>query len=310
MAEEADKLTSVEAALQAWHGKLADERRMAERTVTAYAADVDALMEFLCSYLGGTVSLAALADLPPATFRAFLAMRRREGVSARTMARQLSAARSFFRFLEQQGLANSSGVQAVKAPKLPRTLPKPLTPHAALDVSAAASGLDARPWVNARDAAVLTLCYGAGLRISEALSLTPAELKDAEQTLRIKGKGGKVRLVPLLPAVRQAVSHYLDLVPFQLDSELPMFRGIRGGPLDATSVQRAMRHLRSALGLPATATPHALRHSFATHLLAGGGDLRTIQELLGHASLSTTQVYTQVDADHLLATWRQAHPRA
>ncbi|MEN0087277.1 MAG: site-specific integrase, partial [Pseudomonadota bacterium] len=214
---ETGNLKSVGAALRAWHDRLADERRMAERTVAAYAADVDMLMEFLASYLGGQVTLASLSDLPPATFRAFLAKRRREGVGPRTMARQLSAARSFFRFLEQQGLANSSGVQAVKAPKLPRTLPKPLTPHAALDVSNAATGMDARPWVNARDAAVLALCYGGGLRISEALALTPSVFKIADQTLRISGKGGKVRIVPLLPAVRDAVAHYLDLVPFQLD---------------------------------------------------------------------------------------------
>ncbi|MEO0636069.1 MAG: tyrosine recombinase XerC [Pseudomonadota bacterium] len=307
---EADDISSIRQALNAWHGRLSDERRMAERTVTAYAADVDALLDFLTSYLGGELSLKALRNLPPATFRAFLAKRRREGAGPRTMARQLSAARSFFRFLEQQGLASSSGVQAVKAPKLPRTLPKPLTPEAALKMSDASAGLDPRPWVRSRDAAVLALCYGSGMRISEALSLTPKAFASADRALRIKGKGGKVRIVPLLPAVMEAVRDYLELVPFQLDGDCPMFRGIRGGPLDASTVQRAVRQLRSAFGLPPTATPHALRHSFATHLLAGGGDLRTIQELLGHASLSTTQVYTQVDADHLLATWRQAHPRA
>lgn len=310
MAGAKDADNSVEAALRRWRDKLADERRMAERTVAAYTSDVDALLLFLCDYLGGAVTLKSLYDLPPSAFRAFLAKRRREGVGSRTVARQLSAARSFFRFLEQEGLAKSAGVQAVKAPKLPRSLPKPLSAHAAVELSAPGAGLDKRPWVNARDAAVMALCYGAGLRISEALAITPNDVATPAQSMRIKGKGGKVRLVPLLPAVQQAVAHYLELVPFVLDADAALFRGIRGGPLDATSVQATMRRMRSALGLPPTATPHALRHSFATHLLAGGGDLRTIQELLGHASLSTTQVYTQVDTEHLLATWREAHPRA
>ncbi len=294
---------------QRWLAQLAHERRLSVKTVEAYERDLRQFLTFLTGHVGGPVRLADLADLKPMDMRAFLAERRREGAGARTLGRGLAGIRSFLRHLEKRGLANAAGVFAMRAPKQPKSLPKPLSADAALRVVDAAEQLASEPWIAARDAAVLTLLYGCGLRISEALGLCRRDFETAD-SLRITGKGGKTRLVPLLPAALEAVDEYLRLCPFQQGPDEPLFRGARGGPLQPAIVQKQMRLMRGALGLPDSATPHALRHSFATHLLAGGGDLRTIQELLGHASLSTTQVYTGVDSARLLEIYDRAHPRA
>ncbi|MDJ0931113.1 tyrosine recombinase XerC [Breoghania sp.] len=294
-----------------WLDHLGSERRLADKTLTAYERDVSQFLSFLTLHLGGAPGPDAIARLTPADIRAFFARRRMDGAGARTLARGLAGLRSFLSYLEKQGLANAATIRAVRAPRQPKTLPKPLTADEAARVVDPGQALEEEPWIAARDAAVLTLLYGCGLRISEALGLTRAEAPTHEtRTLRIVGKGGKERIVPVLPVVGEAVEHYLEICPFAIDADGALFRGARGGPLNARMIQLAMQRLRGALGLPDTATPHALRHSFATHLLAGGGDLRTIQELLGHASLSTTQVYTGVDTERLVAIYRKAHPRA
>ena len=299
------------AAVLDWQRWLADLRRLSPRTVEAYGRDADDFVRFLTSHLGAPPAIADLERLAPADYRAFLARRRRDGLAAPSLARGLSGIRSLIRFLEKQGEATSAAVTAVAAPKTPRRLPRPLGVADALSVVSDAGALAEEPWVAARDAAVLTLLYGAGLRISEALSLTAAEAPpEAGGAVRITGKGGKTRLVPVLPVVGRTVATYVRLVPFRLDPHESLFRGAKGGPLSPRIIQLAIQRLRGALGLPETATPHALRHSFATHLLGSGGDLRTIQELLGHANLSTTQVYTSVDAERLVAAWKGAHPRA
>ncbi|WP_321343488.1 tyrosine recombinase XerC [Breoghania sp.] len=294
-----------------WLDHLGGERRLADKTLTAYERDVSQFLSFLTLHLGGAPGPDAIKALSPADIRAFFARRRREGAGARTLARGLAGLRSFLGYLEKKGLANAAAVRAVRAPRQPRTLPKPLTTDDAARVVDADESFSQEPWIAARDAAVLTLLYGCGLRISEALGLTRSEAPTVEtRALRIVGKGGKERVVPVLPVVGEAIAEYLALCPYVIEEEMALFRGARGGPLKARIIQLAMQRLRGALGLPDTATPHALRHSFATHLLAGGGDLRTIQELLGHASLSTTQVYTGVDMERLLSTYRKAHPRA
>ncbi|MGB3878794.1 MAG: tyrosine recombinase XerC, partial [Shinella zoogloeoides] len=229
---------------------------------------------------------------------------------ARTLGRGLAGLRSFLRHLERKGLANAAGATAVRSPRQPKSLPKPLSDRQAIAVVDAHEQLAEEPWIRVRNAAVLALLYGCGLRISEALSLTPADFAGSPASLRITGKGGKTRIVPLITPARTGVEDYIELCPYQLGEDRPLFRGARGGPLQPAIIQREMQKLRGALGLPDSATPHALRHSFATHLLAGGGDLRTIQELLGHASLSTTQVYTGVDSARLLEIYDRAHPRA
>jgi integrase/recombinase XerC len=264
----------------------------------------------MMEHLGGAASCEDLAQLTASDFRAFLARRRKEGAESRTLARQLSSLRSFYRFAEKQGLFRNAALSAIRSPKLPHRVPKPVAPDKARDLvkADALADADTPQWVLARDEAVLTLLYAAGLRISEALSLTP---RQADQpVLRVTGKGNKTRIVPLLPAARDAITRYRDLCPFALKPEEPLFRGVKGGPLNARNIQLLVARLRGALGLPETATPHALRHSFATHLLSHGADLRVIQELLGHASLSTTQVYTEVNRAHLLEQYRKAHPRA
>lgn len=291
-----------------WLGHLKTARRLSDKTLTAYARDVTELMGFLGTHLGGPVTLKALGDLRAGDFRAFMARRRQEGVGARTLSRQLSAIRSFFAFLEREGLVKTEALSVIRGPKLPKSLPKPLTPLQARQALATTAELEEEAWIAARDIAVLTLCYGAGLRISEALSLSRADL-DGE-TVRVTGKGGKVRLVPLIAPVKQAITDYLEKSPFAIAAGEPMFRGARGGVLSPRLIQKRVEQLRGALGLPASATPHALRHSFATHLLGRGGDLRTIQELLGHASLSSTQIYTRIDSEHLMDVYRKAHPRA
>ncbi|MEQ8404767.1 MAG: tyrosine recombinase XerC [Oceanicaulis sp.] len=282
--------------------------RKSARTVEAYGRDLDQLFEFLSGHLGKPVMLSDLETLQPADWRAFLAERRREGASARTLQRKLSAVRSFFAYARKRWGLENPALSLVEAPKASRRMPRPVSETAARALIEDA-GTSAEPWIAARDAAVLSLLYGCGLRISEALSLTG---KDAalSSPLRITGKGGKTRIVPVLPAVTEAVARYAGLCPFDLEPGAPLFRAKRGGALSPRQVQAMMQTLRARLGLPSSATPHALRHSFATHLLAHGGDLRSIQDLLGHASLSTTQIYAEVDGAALKRVHAAAHPRA
>jgi integrase/recombinase XerC len=294
-----------------WRSALADVRRMSPKTVEAYGRDVEQFMRFLTLHLGAPPGAADVAALQPADYRAFLAARRRDGAGAATLARTLSGVRSLVRHLERAGVTASAAVQAVRTPKKPRRLPKPLAVADALAVVDADVQVTDEPWIAARDAAVLSLLYGSGLRVSEALGILRRDAPAAAgASLRVTGKGGRTRIVPVLPVVAAAVAGYLDLCPYRLPADGPLFVGAKGGPLRPRLVQLAMERLRGALGLPGTATPHALRHSFATHLLGAGGDLRTIQDLLGHASLGTTQMYTAVDATRLIAAWEGAHPRA
>lgn len=290
-----------------WLRDLGSVRRLSPRTLEAYGRDLGQFMSFLSSHMGGPVSLEFLQQLRGADIRAFMAQRRNETLGSRSLARVLSALKSFFGFLEREGTLTTEALNVIRTPKIPRSLPKALTVVEARDTIEATAELEDRPWVAARDMAVISLCYGAGLRISEALALTPADLES--DTLRITGKGGKIRMVPLIAPVRASIETYRKLCPFIIRSSEPLFRGVRGGVLSPRLIQLRMQQLRSALGLPPSATPHALRHSFATHLLGKGGDLRAIQELLGHSSLSTTQIYTAVDTERLLESYAQAHPR-
>ncbi|QFY61607.1 tyrosine recombinase XerC [Rhizobium grahamii] len=294
----------------AWLASLANERRLSEHTLDAYECDTRQFLTFLTGHLAGPATLKDIHALRPADFRAFLAARRKEGSGARSLGRNLAGLRSLLRYLEKKGLVNAAGASAVRSPKQPKSLPKPLSDRQAITMVSDEAQLHEEPWIAARDAAVFSLLYGCGLRISEALDLMPDDFSRGATTLRITGKGNKTRLVPLLTVVLEAVEKYRALCPYYLESQQPLFRGARGGKLQQAIIQRTMQKMRSAFGLPETATPHALRHSFATHLLAGGGDLRTIQELLGHASLSTTQVYTGVDSSRLLEVYDRAHPRA
>jgi integrase/recombinase XerC len=298
---------ALKGALASWRRELAAIRRLSPKTLEAYERDVSQFLSFLSPHIGGVVTLGALGELRAADVRAFMAQRRAESLGSRSLARMLSALRSFFAHLEREGLAKTAALDTIRTPKLPRSLPKALTTQEARETIETTVEMEDRAWVAARDTAVLSLCYGAGLRISEALAITPAALE--AETLRVLGKGGKTRMVPLIGPVRQAITDYRALCPFVLARTEPLFRGVRGGVLSARLVQLRMAQLRGALGLAPSATPHALRHSFATHLLGQGGDLRSIQELLGHASLSTTQVYTAVDTDRLLEAYRSAHPR-
>lgn len=295
---------------QAWLESLGGERRLARLTLDAYERDTRQFLQFLTAHLGEPARIEDIRTLRPVDLRAFLAARRRDGDGARSLGRHMAGIRSLLRFMEKKGLVNAAGAGAIRTPKQPKSLPKPLLPEQALGVISTGADFQEEAWIGARDAAVLALLYGCGLRISEALGLTPAEIPDDATMLTITGKGGKTRLVPLLPAVLEAVKAYKSLCPMALGTNEPLFRGARGGPLQPAIIQRQMQRLRGALGLPETASPHALRHSFATHLLSGDGDLRTIQELLGHASLSTTQVYTGVDSARLLEIYDRAHPRA
>lgn len=300
------------AALDAWLGHLAQERRASPRTLEAYGAAVRRYLAFLARHRGGSPSLSDMGTVQAAELRAFLAFLRQgdHPLSPRSLSQALSAVRTFHRFLDRRlGVANAA-VTLVRGPKVRPGAPRPVTEDQAFGLIAEpALDPDRDPWEAARDAAVLTLLYGCGLRISEALSLLRADAPLPE-SLRIKGKGGKTRVVPLLPAVREAVDAYLARLPYVLAPEDALFRARRGGPLSPRHVQATVQILRGRLGLPASATPHALRHSFATHLLGAGADLRSIQELLGHASLSTTQRYTEVDAERLLAAYAKAHPHA
>jgi integrase/recombinase XerC len=272
------------------------------------------VLGFLADHLGGAPSLKQLARLTPQDVRAFMAARRADGISARSLMRALAGARSFARFLERGGKGKVAALTAVRAPKVPKTLPKPLAVPSAKRIADTGlrAGEDREPWIFARDAAVLALLYGSGLRIAEALSLKRQDVPapGAGDVIIVNGKGNKARMVPVLPQVLALVADYLSLCPYQSGPDGPLFLGAKGGPLSPRIIQLTMERLRGALGLADTATPHALRHSFATHLLARGGDLRAIQELLGHASLSTTQIYTAVDTERLLDAYKAAHPRA
>ena len=281
----------------------------AANTIKAYAADVSGFLGFLAGHRGEVEGLGAVASLPQTDLRAWMAAERARGVSARTLARELSAVKSFTGWLAEREGFDASTTLSARGPKYRRKLPRPLSEEAAFAMIDRVGDQSAEPWVAARDMAVLTLLYGCGLRISEALGLTGV-VTPLPQVLRIIGKGGKERLVPVLPAAQEAVAAYVDLCPHDLTRDAPLFRGVRGGPLNPRLIALVMERARHQLGLPATATPHAMRHSFATHLLSAGGDLRAIQELLGHASLSTTQAYTAVDAARLMEVYDRAHPRA
>jgi len=297
-------------AVGAWRNWLTDERRSSEHTVAAYERDLVAFIRFLAEHIGGPAAIDDLGALKPRDFRAWLAGRSSDGMARSSTARALSVVRGFFRFLDKRGLVHNPNLAALRTPKVPRLVPRPLTERDAVDVVNEIGSLSDEQWIADRDIALLTLLYGAGLRISEALSLTCGDVADLPDTLVITGKGEKQRLVPMLPVVHDAISVYLESRPYVISKDDPLFVGTRGGPLNPAVAQRQMRRTRGLLGLPDTATPHALRHSFATHLLGAGGDLRTIQELLGHASLSTTQRYTDVEGEQMLQIYNDAHPRA
>jgi len=297
------------AALAEWLSHLRALDGAAAATIDAYAGDVGRWLAFLAEHRGGGEGLAALASVPRPDLRAFLAHEQGRGVSARSLARRMSAVKSFTRWISDRSGADATALLAMRAPRFRRKLPRPLSESAARAVMEDVGAFARADWIGARDTAVVTLLYGCGLRISEALSLKGRDLPLAE-VIRIVGKGGKERVVPVLPAARAAVAAYARQCPHEITREGALFLGARGGPLSPRLVQGAMEQARARLGLPPTATPHALRHSFATHLLGAGGDLRAIQELLGHASLSTTQAYTAVDAARLMEVYKSAHPRA
>lgn len=294
-----------------WLDQLKKTHRMANHTVEAYERDTRQFFAFFCHHLGRKPTLADLNDIRVADLRSYLAFRRNNGVSARSLGRGLAGIRSFFSFLSRNNLAAVPAARIIRTPKQPKSLPKPLGIADAIHLVDKNTQPDEEAWIAARNAAVLTLLYGCGLRISEALSLKPVDFSDeTAKCIYIKGKGGKTRLVPIISAVYEAISDYRSRCPYILLPDQPLFKGAKGGNLQPAIIQRAVQHLRSRLGLPDTVTPHALRHSFATHLLSRGGDLRTIQELLGHSSLSTTQIYTGVDTDHLMDIYKKTHPRA
>jgi integrase/recombinase XerC len=295
-------------AAEEWRRWLRDEKRFSRHTLDAYGRDVAAFFAFLAGHLGYPPGVSDLEKLAPADFRGFLAGRNRLGLARSSTARAMSSVRGFFRFLEKRGLARCGAIASVGAPRPPKSVPRALGEPEALEAVAAVGELSDEPWIAARDVALLALLYGCGLRIGEALALNRGDIPKGD-ALVVTGKGRKQRLVPLLPAVKIALADYLAFRPAGKEKD-PLFVGARGERLNPGVAQRQVRRLRAMLDLPETATPHAFRHSFATHLLAGGGDLRAIQELLGHASLSTTQRYTEVDAARLDEVYRRAHPRA
>lgn len=284
-------------------------RGASDNTVTAYCGDITEFLVFITGHNGQTQGLGALARISTQDMRAWMARTRTGGVGARSLARKLSAVKAFYKWLAAREGFEPTAVLSTRSPKFTKKLPRPLAVDAARDVLDIAPLQSDKPWVGLRDTAVLTLLWGCGLRISEALGLTGADAQ-MPQVLRIVGKGGKERIVPVVDAARDAVSAYIRACPYDLPEEGPLFRAIRGGPLSPRSIQQVMAQARMQLGLPASATPHAMRHSFATHLLNAGGDLRSIQELLGHASLSTTQAYTAVDTVRLMEVYAKAHPKA
>jgi len=291
-----------------WGSHLAHDRRRSPHTVRAYQATAHRLIDFLGEYRGEAIEPEALIGLGAADLRAFLAARRTGGLGSASAARELSGVRAFLTWAAaQQGSAPQ--VPRTRAPRRPKTLPRPAAPDEAVALAEDAGAYGSEPWIGARDLAILLLLYGSGLRVSEALSLTARDLPIG-RVIRVTGKRSKTRMVPIVPAVKEAIANYLKECPYPVTGGTPLFLGARGGPLSADLVRRSVRGARKRLGLPDTLTPHALRHSFATHLLARGADLRSLQELLGHASLSSTQIYTKVDAAHLLDVYRHAHPRA
>jgi integrase/recombinase XerC len=297
-----------------WLAYLGAERRMSPETVEAYGRDVRQFLAFLNDHFGRRVSLAMLGELATRDVRAFMARRRSDGIGGRSLMRGLAGARSFARFLERRGKGRVAALSAIRAPKVEKTLPKPLavTPARRLADTELRAGEERAPWVLARDAAVLALLYGSGLRISEALGLKVRDVPKpgAGDSITVMGKGRKPRMVPVLQPVLILIAEYVSLCPYAAAPDRALFVGAKGGPLSPRIIQLVMERLRGVLNLPETATPHALRHSFATHLLGRGGDLRAIQELLGHASLSTTQIYTAIDTERLLEVYNSAHPRA
>lgn len=298
-------------ALTAWRAWLAHEKRASVHTLDAYARDVDAFLAFIAEHTGGAVEMAGLGELGVADFRAWLASRAQAGLTRSSTARAVSSVRGFFRWLARMGYVENAAVHHMKAPSRPRQVPKALTEVEAGDVLRAVQEVAGTPWIAKRDLAVLLLLYGCGLRIGEALALTRAEAPaPGQEALTVTGKGDKQRQVPLLPIVGEAVQTYVAECPYVLPQDAVLFRGARGGPLGARRVQERMQQIRGWLGLSASATPHVLRHSFATHLLQQGGDLRAIQDLLGHGSLSTTQQYTAIDSAGLKRVYDRAHPRA
>ncbi|WP_170399248.1 tyrosine recombinase XerC [Ruegeria arenilitoris] len=296
-------------ALQHWLDSLGALAGRSENTQTAYRGDITDFLSFMTLHHSERQGLAALARITVSDMRAWMADQRASGVGARSLARKLSAVKSFYRWLSEREGFEPTAVLSTRAPKFTKKLPRPLAEDAARAMIETVELQSTSDWVSARDVAVVTLLYGCGLRISEALTLTGADAPLPE-TLRIIGKGDKERIVPVLPAARAAVDHYLRLCPHLQAKDKALFRGVRGGPLNPRAIQGVMAKARMQLGLPATATPHAMRHSFATHLLSAGGDLRAIQELLGHASLSTTQTYTAVDTARLMEVYNRAHPKA
>jgi integrase/recombinase XerC len=291
-----------------WASHLQHDRRRSAHTVRAYVATAHRLIDFLQQYRGGPIDPTDLYGLTAPDLRAFLAQRRAEGLGASSTARELSGVRAFLKYAAEQA-GQVAALPRTRAPKRPRTLPRPASPDDAMELAENAAEAASAPWIGARDLAILLLLYGAGLRVAEALSLTARTLPIGT-TLRVTGKRSKTRIVPVVPAVREAIEDYVRQCPYPLKDDAPLFVGARGGPLNADLVRRSVAAARRRLGLPDSLTPHALRHSFATHLLARGADLRALQELLGHASLSSTQIYTAVDAARLLDVYRHAHPRA
>lgn len=300
---------SAQALFDAWFAYITAERRLSANTVAAYLRDLRDFFSFLQDHLGEAPDSGALDALELRDFRSWLASRRTRGNSSRSTARALSAVRSFYRFAERGDALKNGAIHLITSPKLPRPVPRPLSVEGAKAVLGEIGALGEEDWIGLRDTAVVTLLYGCGLRISEALSLNREEAGSRE-SIRVLGKGGKERLVPVLPVVTQTIEAYLAACPYPLDGGDPLFVGKRGKRLSPRIIQARLQTLRAALGLPPSATPHALRHSFATHLLSRGGDLRTIQELMGHASLSTTQHYIEVDSEQLMAVYDGAHPRS
>ena len=299
----------LQAALTQWQDWLANERRASKHTVAAYQFDLANLFTFLGSYHGKQIHLGLLAELTLTDFRAWLAQEAKDDLQAASRARALAGVRNFFRWLDRAGILHNATISLLKTPKTPRRLPRPVSEAQAQDIVALAKNTAEETWVGLRDEALFTLLYGAGLRLGEALGLRHADLATQDQ-ITVTGKGNKQRRVPLIPVVRAALDAYKKACPYPSSANDAVFLGTRGRPLNPAVAERQLRRLRRDLNLPDTVTPHALRHSFATHLLADGADLRSLQELLGHSSLSTTQLYTHVEADHLAQVYRETHPRA
>jgi integrase/recombinase XerC len=296
-------------AISDWLRWITHEKRASNNTIDAYSRDLASFLKFLTSHLGSPPTLSDFEKLEARDYRGFLADRSKRGISQSSIARSMSTIRSLFRFLDKMGLVANSSIRTVRSPSPKAPIPKPLTKLEAQEFLDAIQDQVNVPWVIERDLALFTLLYGCGLRIAEAIALNDADIPNGD-VLRVIGKGNKERIVPVLPIVRDSIKSYVSIRPFSILPDGPLFRGVRGKRLNPGVVQRKMRELRTSLGLNESATPHALRHSFATHLLSAGGDLRTIQELLGHESLSTTQRYTSVDSESLKLAYQKSHPRA